>query len=443
MSRQSTLNWCRRGPDLLNKRNQGPALGPAIGSGKVYSKERSHKIQKPKAEVRRLELLELETDSEEEEARDADGQRRKTKLIDMDDEDDISEEEVERTVKRFKRTKGPSGRNMFDQAISKTDKFGVPQDNFGDSLKLTNITSKDKITSPNLDLKLSKEEQAAMKDNSALISKLNSLPKDSFESLEVGGTPKSIKNADKLKKALTEDESKTEDNGSKYSKLLMGLKENSETENFAQALMRNKVKKQEDTRERSFVKIDLDEEIDSGFRNGFEEFDEEKNFKKQRKIVEKKYRGKSYPGALDKRELEAKAKKHLRCIPKILNGKITSPYYGHASDIAKRSSTTVLSSAEFLRLPISEFTIGFYGVKRQAIIASLIKNEFDDELNQALLTNKTLKFWSVDSFVLYVLACDVAVRMAACELDISTGEAFDVLFDTVDYGKYITDPIPL
>lgn len=227
---------------------------------------------------------------------------------------------------------------------------------------------------------------------------------------------------------------------------LSGLAERPENfdDSFLEDLKKRKVTKEEELPEkRSLIEVDYDEEIDAGFDNSFEVMDEQKNFNKQRSIVEKKYKGKNYPGAFSKTELEQKIKKHMKCVPRILSGEIASPYYGHASDIAKSSSSTVLSSTEFLRLPINEFTIGFYGIKRQSAIATYLRKEFGQELENSLLTNKTMQFWSLDSFVFYVLSCDVAMRMAASDLKISTGEAFDLLFDTVDYGKYITDPIPI
>ncbi|ODQ59362.1 hypothetical protein WICANDRAFT_69714 [Wickerhamomyces anomalus NRRL Y-366-8] len=479
MNGQQTLNMAPKGPNLLMQRRGGPILG-SIKSNKTYGSNRSHKDQKTKS-VSRAYIV--SSDEEEEDARPK--KMSKVDAISVDDEDDddievlkdtnsdVSEDEQERKVKTFKRSRKDGTTDLFggfkSNAVKKVktdkngkieDKYKLPKDDFGQKIKQrklpiampfskSTIGKKKKDEDEGLDAFMTEEERKLMKGNKSLMDKLNQKPNlgdPQFNSLQKPGTsiPKKLEKEKQLKKSLTEEESKTENASNKFSKLVQGLSSTGSNEDFAKKLIKNKVvKRQEEEQERNILEIDLDEEIDSGLRNNFEEFDEEKNFRKQRKIVEKKYDGKIYPGALNKQELEAKAQKHLKCVPKILSGQIESPYYGHASDIAKNSASTVLSSSEFLRLPIGEFTIGFYGAKRQAVIASLIKNTFEDELNKALLTNRTMKFWSKDSFVLYVLACDVAVRMAASDLDISTGEAFDVLFDTVDYGKYITDPVPV
>ncbi|CCH42164.1 hypothetical protein BN7_1708 [Wickerhamomyces ciferrii] len=259
-----------------------------------------------------------------------------------------------------------------------------------------------------------------------------------------------IKNSDKEEPVkepeveFTEEESKLTGE-SKISKLLANTK--AKNDDFLETLQKSKITKRDtpelEDKNKSYINIDIDESFDTGLVNNFEEFNEAKNFKKQRKIIESKYENKSFPIVWDEDDFIAKATPHLSCVPKILSGKLDSPYYAEASDIAKESPSTHLSSSEFLRLPISHFTIGFYGVKRQAIIASIIKQHYQKDLEKAQLINKTMKFWSLDSFVLYVLSCEVAVRMAAKDLKISAGEALDILEETVDYGKYITDPVPV
>lgn len=454
-SKTRTLDQLGMKSSILEKRSNAPLAPSRKG---IYTKNRTHK-KDPFARAssvsghKRIHLSDSEDDS----------------LLLSDDSDiealtegqfkketpDHQTKTVKKKVNMFKKAKESKG--VYKTSDKEDDYEVVP--------KVRSINIPQPVAArhkPLIDESLLTEEEKLIEAGGAKslrLAKMISGPTDDFAEKMQGRLPslekpntvvvksKARREEEKqmeIKKALTEDETKIEESGNKFSKLVHGLTSGAkENESFASKLMKSKVKKQEDIGERSLLKVDLDEEIDSGLKHNFEELDEGRNFKKQRKIVEKKYNGKTYPGGISRDEIEEKVKNHLSCIPKILNGKIASPYYGHASDIAKNSSSAELTSTEFLSIPIAEFTIGFYGAKRQAIIASIIKRECLDKLNETLEKNKTMKFWSLESFTFYVLACDVAVRMAADDLHISTGEAFDVLFDTVDYGKYITDAIPI
>ncbi|KAH3680134.1 hypothetical protein WICMUC_000535 [Wickerhamomyces mucosus] len=185
------------------------------------------------------------------------------------------------------------------------------------------------------------------------------------------------------------------------------------------------------------------ETIDIGFKNNYSEVDEQKNFNKQKKVVDLKYGSKQYPGKLTEYELERKVTKYLESVPDFLKTLKDSQYYQNAAKVAESSSSVTISRGEFVSLPKDEIMIGFYGTKRQSIMASIIKQKFEKQLEKMALKNKVIQFWSIDSFVLYVICCEVAAGIASDELNISKREAYKVLKETNDYGKYITDEYPL
>lgn len=176
-----------------------------------------------------------------------------------------------------------------------------------------------------------------------------------------------------------------------------------------------------------------------GSKDTFEVFDEERNLKKQRRIIDEKYKGKTYNGSLSYKELEREFEKHRSCVLQIIKGEIVSAYYAQAAEIVKKSSSTTASQEDFNNIRLSEFTIGYFGIKRQATIAQFISREFKQELQRSTLTNATVSWWSKDSFVLYILAAEVAARIAAEQLNIDVLDVYDLFAETVDYGKYVTD----
>ncbi|CAM9019508.1 unnamed protein product [Wickerhamomyces anomalus] len=324
MNGQQTLNMAPKGPNLLMQRRGGPTLG-SIKSNKTYGSNRSHKDQKTKS-VSRAYIV--SSDEEEEDARPK--KMSKVDAISVDDEDDddievlkdtnsdVSEDEQERKVKTFKRSRKDGTTDLFggfkSNAVKKVktdkngkieDKYKLPKDDFGQKIKQrklpiampfskSTIGKKKKDEDEGLDAFMTEEERTLMKGNKSLMDKLKQKPNlgdPQFNSLQKPGAsiPKKLEKEKQLKKSLTEEESKTENASNKFSKLVQGLNSTGSNEDFAKKLIKNKVvKRQEEEQERNILEIDLDEEIDSGLRNNFEEFDEEKNFRKQRKIVEKK-----------------------------------------------------------------------------------------------------------------------------------------------------------
>lgn len=189
--------------------------------------------------------------------------------------------------------------------------------------------------------------------------------------------------------------------------------------------------------------VDLDRQVSIGLSNQFEEVDEYQNSVKQRSIVTKKYEGARFVGRIPSREtLAAQVDSCLGIIPRILRGEVTSPYYGSAARITKQSTSVVLTAREFRALDMAEFTTGFLGMKRQSFIAQQVQARYQDELQAAHSSNRTVQFWTLDSFVLYVLAPELAMHIVASDLGISKGEAYDLLYDTNDYGRFITDEQP-
>jgi hypothetical protein len=190
--------------------------------------------------------------------------------------------------------------------------------------------------------------------------------------------------------------------------------------------------------------IDLDANVEAGLDKGVAiSFNESHNFQRKQRATRAKYKNTTYPGSLKKDELTIKVTSNFAHIEKILSSSSAlsnSKYYAKASEICQRSNHSTLSRSEFLKLPIAQtFSVGFYGIKRQSQMAHLIKTHFEPQLNEMVSINKTVRFWSVDSFVTYVLTCEVAVQMAAKELRIPEFEAYDLIQSTADYGRYITD----
>lgn len=191
--------------------------------------------------------------------------------------------------------------------------------------------------------------------------------------------------------------------------------------------------------------IDLDKELFSDLDDGHNNvsFNETRNFEKNLRLTKEKYKDKQYPGSLKEDELTEKVTNQFKYISDLLkNDKalLSSKFYSKASQMAKDSRNTLLSQSEFVRLPIAKtFSVGFYGLKRQALMAHLIQTHLEKELKDLALHNEVIRFWSVSSFVTYVLSCETAVRIAAKDLNLSTDEAYDLLLKTADYGKYITD----
>jgi hypothetical protein len=218
-----------------------------------------------------------------------------------------------------------------------------------------------------------------------------------------------------------------------------------QTADFHKKLMSTHLRKRSPrgTSKEPELDVDLDASLSIGLKNDFEEFDEEVNMQKQIRVVGKKYKDKTYPGSLSHDELVARSQNHLGCVPLILKGELVSMYYAEAAEIRKRSSSLTASNTEFNRIEFSRFTIGFYGLKRQAVLAQLIAEKYKDEIQETLRKNKTMEWWSKSSFVLYVLAPEVATRIAAEELSIDLDDAADLFLETIDYGKYITDLAPI
>lgn len=189
--------------------------------------------------------------------------------------------------------------------------------------------------------------------------------------------------------------------------------------------------------------VELERPLALGLSNQFEEVDEYENSVKQRSIVTKKYEGALFVGRIPSRAvLGAQVDGCLGLIPRILRGEVTSPYYGSAARITKQSTAVVLTAREFRALDMAEFTIGFLGMKRQAFIAQRVQARYQNELQAAHRSNRTVQFWTLDSFVLYVLAPEMAMHIVAADLGLSRGEAYDLLYDTNDYGRFVTDEQP-
>lgn len=154
--------------------------------------------------------------------------------------------------------------------------------------------------------------------------------------------------------------------------------------------------------------------------------------------VREKYIKRTFPLPQSKAKLKEKVGKHLEVIPKILAGEEElSFYYTLASDQRKQLLHLVMTLDERWDIKWEKYVAGFYGLKRQNFVASLIQAKYLHLLMK--LTNKTVRYWGPDMFATYVLANEIILRLVMEDLDLEKDLAEKLLKDTVDYGCKLAD----
>lgn len=154
--------------------------------------------------------------------------------------------------------------------------------------------------------------------------------------------------------------------------------------------------------------------------------------------VREKYIKRTFPLPKSKAKLKEKVGKHLTVIPKILAGEEElSFYYTLASDQRKLLLHLVMTLDERWDIKWEKYVAGFYGLKRQNFVASLIQAKYLNLLMK--LTNKTVRYWGADMFATYVLANEIILRLVMEDLGLKKDLAEKVLKDTVDYGCKLAD----
>ncbi|KAK6458791.1 RTC4-like domain-containing protein [Scheffersomyces xylosifermentans] len=159
--------------------------------------------------------------------------------------------------------------------------------------------------------------------------------------------------------------------------------------------------------------------------------------------VTKKFKSYNFPDPIiSRKELISRAEKHYHVIANILKGK-TAPsiYYELAKSQSSSSSHETMSAAEKWQIKWDKYISGYYGMKRQSLIGSSISVKFKKDLRAAQKRNKTVEYWTSTGFATHVLANEIIIRMAMEDLKCPFEEAENVIQNSVEYGKVVTDSV--
>ncbi|GMM38019.1 Rtc4 protein [Saccharomycopsis crataegensis] len=160
--------------------------------------------------------------------------------------------------------------------------------------------------------------------------------------------------------------------------------------------------------------------------------------------------GKKFPEPLTKELVIQRIKTSVeKIIPDIVNEELDSIFYRRAVEVFETSEKKILNARQLSNLDLNEFSVGYFGSEVQQSISleiakkypnfsSLRKKRNHEKLSE---TNffKVLNFWGVDFFNLYVLAPEIAAKLATKDFGVPLEEAYEILFDTTDYGRFIID----
>ncbi|GMF00728.1 unnamed protein product [Ambrosiozyma monospora] len=87
---------------------------------------------------------------------------------------------------------------------------------------------------------------------------------------------------------------------------------------------------------------------------------------------------------------------------------------------------------------------GYYGQKRQSLIAQYLEETLEGSLRESARRDKIIQFWGKRYFTLYVLSPEVIARMIIEDMTFDDAEdklerAYDYMVSTNDYGFYLMD----
>ncbi|EGW31973.1 uncharacterized protein SPAPADRAFT_66652 [Spathaspora passalidarum NRRL Y-27907] len=157
--------------------------------------------------------------------------------------------------------------------------------------------------------------------------------------------------------------------------------------------------------------------------------------------VKEKYKDMDIPSSISSRKkLIERAEKHIDIIPKILRGKLPpSFYYDLAKKQRDKSIHETMGGTEKFQINWESFYGGYYGLKRQSIIGTLISNRFQQELKRSANTNRTVSYWTIPRFCTYVLANEILIRMVMEDMKCDFEKAEEIISATTDYGIVVAD----
>lgn len=156
--------------------------------------------------------------------------------------------------------------------------------------------------------------------------------------------------------------------------------------------------------------------------------------------VKEKYKNRRFPLPSSQKALKARVKKLLPVIPRILAGdEELSFYYTLALEQRKELPNRTMSSSEQENTEWKRYIGGFYGLKRQHFVSRMVLAKYSEELKK--LTNKTIVYWTPETFSTYVLANEIILRIVAEDEKLLFAKAEKLLKDTIDYGCYVADEV--
>lgn len=163
-------------------------------------------------------------------------------------------------------------------------------------------------------------------------------------------------------------------------------------------------------------------------------------------LAEKKYQdgvyvklGRPMPSWTDALFASAARAAVKKVVPEILAGRRSSGYVKKALAVAELSSKQSLGSREFGLLDWTEFSLGYFGLKRQQAVSKQIAKQFPKYSIADAAVKKAADFWGRDLFTLYVMSPEVAANLAAQDFAVSSNAAYEILKDTTDYGRFFVD----
>ncbi|SCU99323.1 LAME_0G02718g1_1 [Lachancea meyersii CBS 8951] len=147
------------------------------------------------------------------------------------------------------------------------------------------------------------------------------------------------------------------------------------------------------------------------------------------------------PPVLFADELREKVRNHLPLLDSILKGKRVSRFLIKAQKVSESSSRAVLTVDELRRLDLNEFTAGYYGMRRQMLVAADIIKKYEKAMKK--MRSGTLRWWGIRDFAQYVLAPELLCALCCEEMNLNITEAWNLMENTTEFGRIVADRDPL
>ncbi|EGV61420.1 Restriction of telomere capping protein 4 [Yamadazyma tenuis] len=148
------------------------------------------------------------------------------------------------------------------------------------------------------------------------------------------------------------------------------------------------------------------------------------------------------PVTNSKFELRHRTDKYLDSIPKFLKGtKPMSYFYDLAKESRMAAPHETMRQRDKYNIRWEIFYGGYYGLKRQMYVASVILDTYRDLITKTSSKNATVAFWGPEDFCKYVLANEIILRFIMEDYECSFSRAEEIIKETSEYGTSVTDSI--